>query len=318
MVKKIAIAVWIITAFFFGILLVNYIANKNLIKRYGQGIYQPNEYGALGFTQPYIDNYNRGNVYYQLGAYQEAKEEYLKALSKNPDDPYDCKIRVNYALAYVTPIKIDELNESNYKAALKDIEEAKKILLEKGCATEDDDGHYYAAQKLYNELNQMEQEIKDKFEPPENPTPTPTPTPTPEGSPKPEDNKNPSPTPSPTPTPEGSETPTPTPSGGSETPTPTPTPGGDSGTPTPTPTPGGETPTPTPGGDSGTPTPTPGGDGQGTPTPTPGGDGQGTPTPTQTPEDRIREIQDRANRERYGSGGLGGDDDWNFGNSASW
>ena len=308
MVKKIAIAVWIITAFFFGILLVNYIANKNLIKRYGQGIYQPNEYGALGFTQPYIDNYNRGNVYYQLGAYQEAKEEYHKALSKNPDDPYDCKIRVNYALAYVTPIKIDELNDSNYKAALKDIEEAKKILLEKGCATEDDDGHYYAAQKLYNELNQMEQEIKDKFEPPENPTPTPTPTPTPEGS----------------------ETPTPTPSGGSETPTPTPTPGGDSGTPTPTPTPGGETPTPTPGGDSGTPTPTPtpggdsgtptptpGGD-SGTPTPTPGGDGQGTPTPTQTPEDRIREIQDRANRERYGSGGLGGDDDWNFGNSASW
>ncbi|MBR5060453.1 MAG: hypothetical protein IKX06_06730, partial [Clostridia bacterium] len=92
-----------------------------------------------------------------------------------------------------------------------------------------------------------------------------------------------------------------------------------SGTPTPPPTPGGDsgTPTPTPGGDSGTPTPTPGGDGRGTPTPTPG-DGQGTPTPTQTPEDRIREIQDRANRERYGSGGLGGDDDWNFGNSASW
>ena len=52
MVKKIAIAVWIITAFFFGILLVNYIANKNLIKKYGQGIYQQNEYGALGFTQP--------------------------------------------------------------------------------------------------------------------------------------------------------------------------------------------------------------------------------------------------------------------------
>jgi len=322
MVKKIAIAVWIITAFFFGILLVNYVANKNLIKKYGQGIYQQNEFGALGFTQPYIDNYNRGNVYFQLGAYQEAKEEYHKALSKNPDDPYDCKIRVNYALTYVLPIDIDKLTDSTYKSALKDIEEAKKILLEKGCATEEDDGHYYAAQKLYNELNQMEQEIKDKFEPPENPTPTPTPTPTPEGSPKPEDNKNPSPTPSPTPTPEGSETPTPTPSGGSETPTPTPTPGG--GSETPTPTPGGDsgtpTPTPTPGGDSGTPTPTPGGQGTGTPTPTPGGDGQGTgtPTPTQTPEERIREIQDRANRERYGSGGLGGDDDWNFGNSASW
>ncbi|MBQ6016656.1 MAG: tetratricopeptide repeat protein [Clostridiales bacterium] len=331
MVKKIAIAVWIITAFFFGILLVNYVANKNLIKKYGQGIYQQNEFGALGFTQPYIDDYNRGNVYFQLGAYQEAKEEYHKALSKNPDDPYDCKIRVNYALTYVLPIEIDKLTDSTYKSALNDIEEAKKILLEKGCATEEDGGHYYAAQKLYNELNQMEQEIKDKFEPPENPTPTPTPTPTPEGSPKPEDNKNPSPTPSPTPTPEGSETPTPTPSGGSETPTPTPTPGGgsetptptpggDSGTPTPTPTPGGDsgTPTPTPGGDSGTPTPTPGGQGTGTPTPTPGGDGQGTPTPTQTPEERIREIQDRANRERYGSGGLGGDDDWNFGNSASW
>lgn len=350
MIKKIAIAIWILTALFLGILCLNYYGNRKLIDKYGEGVYQQNELGFLGFTQPYINHFNRGNVYYQLGDYKKAQLEYQYALNLMPQEPYDCKIRVNYALSYVTPIDVKEIDEDNYKDIIEICEQAKAILSEKDCATEDNDGHYYAAQKLYNEINEFIESLKNQFEnppPPDNPdetnTPTPTPTP-PQGSPKPDADH----TDTPTPTPEGgTDTPTPTPSGGTDTPTPspsggtdtpTPTPGGE-GTDTPTPTPGGEgtgTPTPTPGGEGDTPTPTPGGEGTGTPTPTPGGSGEGTgtptptpgegdpgegtPTPTPSPEDRIRDVQDRANRDRYGGSGdeSGYGDEWNFGDSASW
>ena len=342
MAKKIAIAIWIVTALFLGILLLNYYGNRKLIENYDQGLYQQNELGFLGFTQPYINNFNRGNIFYKLGDYQKAKEEYQTALNLYPEDPYDCKIRVNYALSYVTPIDVKAINEDNYKDTIEICETAKKILSEKGCATKDNKGHYYAAQKLYNEIDEFIKQLQDQYENPPTPTPTETPTPTPDPngpsatptpSPKPDADATETPTPTPqgdtpTPTPEGSQTPTPTPEGDTPTPTPggetpTPTPGDDSGTPTPTP--GGdqgETPTPTPGGNAegtGTPTPTPsgGGEGTGTPTPTPGGgQGPGQPTPTKSPADQIKEIQGKANNER--AGGKGSDEGYNYGDSASW
>ena len=152
MVKKIAIAIWILTASFLGILVVNYVGNRKMIENYGQGVYQQNELGFLGFTQPYINHFNKGNVFYQLGDYQKAKQEYQLALNLRPDEPYDCKIRVNYALSYVTPIDVDDINEDNYKDVIEICETAKSILAENDCATENNDGHYYAAQKLYNEI----------------------------------------------------------------------------------------------------------------------------------------------------------------------
>ena len=357
LLKKIAIAVWIVTALFLAILVINYYGNRKLIERYGEGVYQQNELGFLGFTQPYINHFNRGNIFFQLGDYQKAKQEYQSALNLKPDDPYDCKVRVNYALAYVKPIDPDKITEDNYEDVIETCETAKSILSEKDCATENNDGHYYAAQKLYNEINAFIESLKNQFENEPTPTPSPTPSPSPEqedgASPTPtptskpdgDATETPTPTPSPSPAPdEGTPTPTPTPSGqpeptpGGETPTPplpsgetpTPTPGGE-GTNTPTPTPGGEgtgTPTPTPGGEgTGTPTPTPGGEGQGTPTPTPGDDGgnqpdggNGQPEPTKTPAERIREIQNRGNQERTGGGGGQGqgNNDYNYGDSASW
>ena len=291
LLKKIAIAVWIVTALFLAILVVNYYGNRRLIERYGEGIYQQNELGFLGFTQPYINHFNRGNIFFQLGDYTKAKQEYQSALNLKPEDPYDCKVRVNYALSYVKPIDPDKITEDNYEDVIDICETAKSILSEKGCATENNDGHYYAAQKLYNEINEFIESLKNQFENEQTPTPTPSPSPTPGGeddstptptpTSKPDGDATETPTPTPSPTPaEG--TPTPTPSSGTPTPTPsgntpTPTPGGE----TPTPMPSGDTPTPTPGGeDTGTPTPTLGGEGTGTPTPTPGGEGTGTPTPT--------------------------------------
>ena len=235
MVKKIAIAIWILTASFLGILVVNYVGNRKMIENYGQGVYQQNELGFLGFTQPYINHFNKGNVFYQLGDYQKAKQEYQLALNLRPDEPYDCKIRVNYALSYVTPIDVDDINEDNYKDVIEICETAKSILAENDCATENNDGHYYAAQKLYNEINQFIEDLKNQYENPPTPTPTATPTPNPE-------NGTATPTPSPKPDADATETPTPTPQGQDQSPTPTPQ-GGEQ-TPTPTPQGGQETPTP--------------------------------------------------------------------------
>ena len=379
MLKKITIAIWVVTALLLGVLLVNYYSNRSFIKNYDNGLYQQNELGFLGFTQPYIEHFNKGNLFFRLKNHTKAKQEYQTALNLKPGDPYDCKIRVNYALAYVEPIDVKKITKDNYEDTIKICETAKKILSEKGCATKNNDGHYYAAQKLYNEIDDFINQLKNQFE---NPTPTPTPdqpqptrdpndpTPTPTPTSKPDGDETPTPTPTPdtgdqntpTPTPEGGQdqnTPTPTPDGGQNqgTSTPTPTPGGNQGTPTPTPdgnqngtgtptpTPGGQngsgTPTPTGGdqGGSGTPTPTGGDQGQGSPTPTEGGGGQGpgTPTPTpgddggqdqgggqgpKTPEEKIREIQERANKVRGGAGGgangTGGKTDYNYGDSASW
>ena len=145
MAKKIAIAVWLVTALLLGILVLNYYGNRKLIERYGAGVYQQNELGFLGFTQPYINHFNRGNVYFQLGDYQKAKQEYQSALNVKPGNPYDCKIRVNYALSYVKPIDIKKINKDNYKETIEICETAKSILAEKDCATPNNDGHYYAA-----------------------------------------------------------------------------------------------------------------------------------------------------------------------------
>ena len=150
MAKKIAIAIWLVTALLLGILVLNYYGNRNLIERYGSGVYQQNELGFLGFTQPYINHFNRGNVFFQLGDYQKAKQEYQSALNLKPGDPYDCKVRVNYALSYVKPIDVKKINKDNYKDTIEICETAKSILSEKGGATKHKERTYYASQKLCN------------------------------------------------------------------------------------------------------------------------------------------------------------------------
>ncbi|MBR5973560.1 MAG: cellulose binding domain-containing protein [Clostridiales bacterium] len=120
------------------------------------------------------------------------------------------------------------------------------------------------------------------------PTPTPTPTDTP--------------TPTPTNTPTPTETPTPTPT---ETPTPTPTP---TETPTPTPT---ETPTPTP---TSTPTPTE----TPTPTDTPTPTATATPSPTPTPDEPQEYWSISQGDPKYNYEILFQEEDWNYGNSASF
>ncbi len=269
--KRFVAAIWTLIAIFLVILLLADYSNNKLIENFNNGKYEQNPMGFLGITEPYVNYYNRGNVYYALGQYELAEEEYEQAMRSELQERQDCRLRVNYALSMVEQINPNEITEENLDEVLAILDEARDVLCENGCASRDDNsGHYPDAQTLKNEIDEFERQLLEQFE--EEPTPTPTETPTP------------------TPTEEPTESPTPTPEGD----TPSPTPEGD----TPTPSPESDTPTPSPGGDVPTPTPD-GGD---------GGDGQPTPTPTLSPEEQLLEIQREAQEARY-SGVNGTPDD---------
>ena len=189
--KRVIVGIWVLLVIFMGILLLAYYSNRNMIKNYKKEKYEFNQLGFLGFTEPYINPYNRGNIFYSLGDYDRAIAEYDLALSYNPPEPADCMIRVNYALALIAPIDPDKINEDNLDEVLDILDEARDILCEDGCANDKGTGHYDPAQTLKDEIDEFEEELLQQAEP----TPEPTPTPS-----DPND-----PTPTPTPTPSGGE-----------------------------------------------------------------------------------------------------------------
>lgn len=189
--KRVIVGIWVLLVIFMGILLLAYYSNRNMIKNYKKEKYEFNQLGFLGFTEPYINPYNRGNIFYSLGDYDRAIAEYDLALSYNPPEPADCMIRVNYALALIAPIDPDNINEDNLEEVLDILDEARDILCEDGCANDKGTGHYDPAQTLKDEIDEFEEELLQQAEP----TPEPTPTPS-----DPND-----PTPTPTPTPSGGE-----------------------------------------------------------------------------------------------------------------
>ena len=186
--KRVIVGIWVLLVIFMGVLLLAYYSNRNMIKSYKKEKYEFNQLGFLGFTEPYINPYNRGNIFYSLGDYDRAIAEYDLALSYNPPEPADCMIRVNYALALIAPIDPDKITEDNLDEVLDILDEARDILCENGCANDKGTGHYDPAQTLKDEIDEFEEELLQQSEPtpqptqqPDDPTdPTPTPTPTPD------------------------------------------------------------------------------------------------------------------------------------------
>ena len=186
--KRVIVGIWVLLVIFMGVLLLAYYSNRNMIKSYKKEKYEFNQLGFLGFTEPYINPYNRGNIFYSLGDYDRAIAEYDLALSYNPPEPADCMIRVNYALALIAPIDPDKITEDNLDEVLDILDEARDILCENGCANDKGTGHYDPAQTLKDEIDEFEEELLQQAEPtpeptqqPDDPTdPTPTPTPTPD------------------------------------------------------------------------------------------------------------------------------------------
>ncbi len=161
--KKVGVIIWSLLLLCFLCLLVNYRANESMILKYENGEYTENKLSVLGFTEPYISHYNRGNVFYQKGNYEGAIEEYKKALQLNPTHDRECKIRINLVLSMVAQIHADEITESNVDEVLETLDEARNVLYEHGCAASHETGHNEDAQTLKKDIDQFEEELNNRI-----------------------------------------------------------------------------------------------------------------------------------------------------------
>lgn len=140
---------------------VNMICNERMLKQYKEGSYTENKLSFLGFTEPCISAYNRGNVHYQKSEYDAAITDYQTALTRFPSAKKECSIRINLVLSMITKLETGDLTKEQVSANLSVIKDAKEVLTIHGCATADHKGHSKKAQTLYDELSELEEELKE-------------------------------------------------------------------------------------------------------------------------------------------------------------
>lgn len=146
-------------------LLFNIVLNSIFISRYDHGQYSEANAKVLtylNFPQSYIANYNYGNVLYQNGKYEEAIEEYKKALNGGASMEEECSIRINCALAICKTVIVDESSQASIKEAIATYESAIDVLTEKGCANrEDNNGHSQKAEQLKEDIQKEIDRLKN-------------------------------------------------------------------------------------------------------------------------------------------------------------
>lgn len=167
MKKKICISVWVLFFIFFLILLVNTISNEVMINKYNKRVYEFNKLWFLGFTQPYISSFNKGDILYKKVEYEMAIAQYDDALAKYPTKAAECDIRVNKALAMLKLVDVTINNKDDIDPIIDQLLLVEEVLTEKGCANVDmETGHDEEAQILFNEIESYIEyyaDIKDTF-----------------------------------------------------------------------------------------------------------------------------------------------------------
>lgn len=164
MKKKILIAIYILIFLICGKLAFNYIYNEVVIYHYHQGdnTITVNPLLIFNWSEPYIAYYNQGNIYYKNDGFVDAITSYEKALEMNPPQEKECSIRINLALAMLGTMPEDYYNPENVDVSLKILKEARDILLEKKCATEDGKGHSVTAEQLKVEIEALIKQLEQQ------------------------------------------------------------------------------------------------------------------------------------------------------------
>lgn len=146
--KKISLAISLFCLITAGVLFIGYSGNEKAIRDK-----KVNKLKALGFMEPYIAPYNEGNLAFEKGDYEEAAELYKAALKYNIPEQRECKIRINLALAMVTPIDEDYITKDNVEECIDILYDAIDVLTLKGCADNDEKkGHNAKATQLKNDI----------------------------------------------------------------------------------------------------------------------------------------------------------------------
>ena len=164
MKRKILIVIYIILICFSLKLTFNLVGNTILKAKYNDGEYSESQAKLLtyvNFIEKYIAHYNYGNILYQNGEYEDAIEEYEKALEMKVPKYKECKIRINYALAVCKTVQVDEKDQESINDAIETYEFAIEVLTEKGCANIDDSGgHSKDAEKLKEDIQKEIERLK--------------------------------------------------------------------------------------------------------------------------------------------------------------
>ena len=164
MKKKILIIVYIMIMIVCAKQALNYFYNDYVMDHYRDGDYSINDNLLLSanFIEPYIAHYNNGNIFYNNSLYEEAINEYREALKCTPiPEKRECSIRINLALAMLKTLGDDYSEPENIDDSLALLYEARDVLLEVGCASDDGDGHSWKAQKLKDDIDEMIEELED-------------------------------------------------------------------------------------------------------------------------------------------------------------
>ena len=116
----------------------------------------------MNFPESYIPYYNLGNAYYKEGDYNSAVGYYTQALTMYPPEDKECQIRINLALALCNTIDFYSLDsQEKIDTALFILYKARDVLLEKGCASDDGQGHNAEAQQLKEDIDAMIEKLKN-------------------------------------------------------------------------------------------------------------------------------------------------------------
>ncbi|MBQ6815417.1 MAG: tetratricopeptide repeat protein [Lachnospiraceae bacterium] len=162
MKKTIIASVYVLVLLVSFKLAFTYLYNESIIDDYEENDYSSDVDPLLfaNWIQPYLAHYNMGNIHYQNKDYQSAIEEYNQALEENPSKEQECSVRINLALAMIATLGEDYDSEENVEASIEKLTEARNVLLQDGCATENGDGHSETAEKLKKEIDDLLDELK--------------------------------------------------------------------------------------------------------------------------------------------------------------
>ena len=96
--RKIITFVYVFILIVFLKFVITFITNEMFISKYNKGIYEKNlvkSLFVLNFSERYIAYYNYGNLLYQIGYYEDAINEYKKALEFEIPKERVCDVRIN-------------------------------------------------------------------------------------------------------------------------------------------------------------------------------------------------------------------------------
>ena len=163
---KKAYVAYIVIVLVFIFLLITYLLNEKFISQYKKENFDKASIAQVKNLRPfsYISRYNSGNYNYKMGMYDEAIKEYQKALKLFPPEKKECSIRINLALAMLKKINLDDIEtEEDIDEVIAELEQAKEVLLEDGCANRyDNNGHSEEAEKLKKEIEDIIDALKSQ------------------------------------------------------------------------------------------------------------------------------------------------------------